>query len=92
MEIFDEATGAQPLDNDGDTSLEAMGGLEGEVLEGEVLDDYDHAAAAMPGEDAETDVEFGEPETDAQMLEMQDADHPARGEDGQRRAIEEQNA
>jgi hypothetical protein len=90
-EIFDEATGAQPLDNDGDTSLEAMGeGLEGEVLEGEVLDDDDHAAEALPGEDA--DGEFDEPEADAQTLEMQDADHPARGEDGQRHAIEEQNA
>jgi hypothetical protein len=38
-EIFGEATGAEPADNDGDTSLEAMGqGLEGEVL-GEDGDD-----------------------------------------------------
>jgi hypothetical protein len=39
-----------------------------------------------------SDGEFDEPEADAQTLEMQDADHPARGEDGQRHAIEEQNA
>src|SRR5260370_22618064 len=35
-EIWDEATGTDPLDLDGDTSLETMGeGLEGEELEAE---------------------------------------------------------
>jgi hypothetical protein len=91
-EIFEEATGAEPLDNDGDQSLEAMG----EGLEGEVLDDMEDDTDG----DAEPDEEDidGESEDETPAIEARGDQRPdippavLRAEKEKRRAFEEQNA
>jgi len=88
-EIFGEATGVEPADNDGDTSLEAMGqGLEGEVLEGEVLE-----GEVLEGEVVESEVlrEDGGNNNDAALSAPEAETEGASDADGAR-AIEEQNA
>jgi hypothetical protein len=92
-EIFDEATGAQPLENDGDSSLGAMReGREGEVLDGEGLAD-EHDAATLHAAETEPDGISEHDDADAQTFEIQDNNHQARDEEAdKRRAIEAQNA
>jgi hypothetical protein len=85
-EIFGEATGAEPADNDGDTSLEAMGqGLEGEVLQGEVL-----------GQDGDNNNDAVLSVSEAETEGASDADGAHSGGRGDgpdpRHAVEEQNA
>jgi hypothetical protein len=73
-EIFADALGTEELDNDGDTSLEAMGdGLEGEDLDEDDTEETDEETDApeVRAEGAEGDEEEDEVEAE-----------PARGEDG----------
>jgi hypothetical protein len=93
-EIFDEATGSEPLENDADSSLEAMGdGLEGEVLdEADTEDDADADAALEAAEDEDEDA--GEPddggEQDVRFTEVPPGVH--RQEKERRRAVETENS
>jgi hypothetical protein len=94
-EIFDEATGSEPLDNDADSSLEAMGdGLEGEVLaEGETEDDADTAVEAADAEDE--DEEAGGDEQDGGEQDIRFTEVPPgvhRQEKERRRAVETENS
>jgi hypothetical protein len=99
-EIFQDALGDEPLENDGDTSLEEMGeGLEGEHLDEE--DDADEEGEEAEGdeaeedgaeeaEEAEGDEQAEEPQRDQrQRPERQDRrDIPLRQERDRRRAAE----
>src|SRR5882762_6218041 len=89
-EIFDEATGSEPLDNDADSSLEAMGdGLEGEVLaQTESEDDAAVEAADAEDEDAGGDEE-DRGEQDVRFTEVPPGVH--RQEKERRRAVETEN-
>src|ERR1700722_2475734 len=65
-EIFDDALGDEPLDNDGDTSLEEMGeGLEGDDLEEEEGPDEETEEAEPAEEGAEKGEETDEEGPDA---------------------------
>ena len=75
-EIFDDALGDEPLDNDGDTSLEEMGeGLEGDDLE-EDEEETEAEADAEGGEEGEEEAE-GE----AEQGEEAEGDEPAEDEE-----------
>ena len=64
MEVWDDALGSEPLDNDGDRELEEQG----DGLEGEQLDESDE-----PGDDD------GEAADDEENLEAADDEQAAEG-------------
>jgi hypothetical protein len=61
-EIFKDAVGEEPLDNDGDTSLEEMGdALEGDALDDDALEDIDAAEDEQIAAEAERDDQHDAP-------------------------------
>lgn len=72
QEIFDAAMDDEPLDNDGDRSLEEMG----DGLEGEVLDDEDDADDAEPEARAGADADAEGDEADPDADEGEEGDEP----------------
>ena len=87
-EIFDDALGDEPLDNDGDTSLEEMGeGLEGDDLEEEGEEETEEEADEEGGEEEEAEGDEAEEaegdETAEDEEEEQPRDQRGRFEDRQ---------
>ena len=91
-EIFGEATGAEPADNDGDTLLEAMGqGLEGEVLESEILEREVLESEGL-GEDDDDDNDGDDNNNNnGTTLSVPESETERAGDADDARAVEEQN-
>jgi hypothetical protein len=95
QEVFDDALGEVPLENDGDHSLEAMGdGLEGDDVDDDAdgADGADDALEAIDEDDAEIEAADAQPqvrERDEQGRFVPTGVH--RQEKERRRALEDEN-